>query len=143
MNFQFRLLLMLTAGCMIAAPNLSAQDPTTLAGRITSSAGEPLLGASIIIPSMNIGVASNSDGRYVLIVPASRATGQTVEMSVSMIGRATDAVQVTLRPGTQEFDFSLGEDPLLLDEIVVIGQAKCSGKSSASRSTRYGLKRSL
>ena len=122
MNFQFRLLFMLTVGCMFVAPKLSAQDPTRLAGRITSSAGQPLLGAFIIIPSMNIGVASNSDGRYALIVPASRATGQTVEMSVSMIGRATEAVQVTLRPGTQEFDFSLGEDPLLLDEIVVIGQ---------------------
>ena len=122
MVFRFRLLFMLTVGCMFAAPNLSAQEPTTLAGRITSSAGEPLLGASIIIPSMNIGVASNSEGRYALIVPASRATGQTVEMSVSMIGRSTEAVQVTLRPGIQEFDFSLGEDPLLLDEIVVIGQ---------------------
>ena len=122
MKFRFRLLFILTVGCLFAAPNLSAQDPTTLAGRITSSAGEPLLGASIFIPSMNIGVASNSDGRYVLIVPASRAMGQTVEMSVSMIGRATGAVQVTLRPGTQEFDFSLSEDPLLLDEIVVMGQ---------------------
>ena len=122
MNFQLRLLFMLTVGCMFVASKLSAQDPTRLAGRITSSAGQPLLGAFIIVPSMNIGVASNSDGRYVLIVPASRATGQTVEMSVSMIGRATEAVQVTLRPGTQEFDFSLGEDPLLLDEIVVIGQ---------------------
>ena len=122
MVFRFRLLFMLTVGCMFAVPNLSAQEPTTLAGRITSSAGEPLLGASIIIPSMNIGVASNSEGRYALIVPASRATGQTVEMSVSMIGRSTEAVQVTLRPGIQEFDFSLGEDPLLLDEIVVIGQ---------------------
>ena len=122
MNFQLRLLFMLTVGCMFVASKLSAQDPTRLAGRITSYAGQPLLGAFIITPSMNIGVASNSDGRYVLIVPASRATGQTVEMSVSMIGRATEAVQVTLRPGTQEFDFSLGEDPLLLDEIVVIGQ---------------------
>ena len=99
MNFQFRLLFMLTVGCMFVAPKLSAQDPTRLAGRITSSAGQPLLGAFIIIPSMNIGVASNSDGRYVLIVPASRATGQTVEMSVSMIGRATEAVQVTPSSG--------------------------------------------
>ena len=122
MKFRFRLLFMLTVGCMFSAPSLSAQDPTTLAGRITSSAGEPLSGASIVIPSMNIGVASSSEGRYALIVPASRATGQTVEMSVNMIGRSTEAVQVTLRPGTQEFDFRLGEDPLLLDEIVVIGQ---------------------
>ncbi len=122
MHLQFRLLFMLTVGCTIAAPNLSAQDPTTLAGRITSPEGQPLMAAAILIPSMNIGVASNSDGRYVLIVPASRATGQTVEMSVSLIGRASETLQVTLRPGTQELDFSLGEDPLLLDEIVVIGQ---------------------
>ena len=122
MHLQFRLLFMLTVGCTIAAPNLSAQDPTTLAGRVTSPEGQPLMAAAILIPSMNIGVASNSDGRYVLIVPASRATGQTVEMSVSLIGRASETVHVTLRPGTQELDFSLAEDPLLLDEIVVIGQ---------------------
>ena len=99
MRLQFRLLFMLTVGCTIAAPNLSAQDPTTLAGRITSPEGQPLMAADILIPSMNIGVASNSDGRYVLIVPASRATGQTVEMSVSLIGRASETLQVTLRPG--------------------------------------------
>ena len=121
MSFRFRLLFMLTVGCTTAAPNLSAQDPSTLAGRITSAAGEPLMAASILVPSMNIGVASNSDGRYVLIVPASRATGQTVEMSVSLIGRATETVQVTLRPGTQEFNFALADDPLRLDEIVVTG----------------------
>ena len=84
---------------MIAAPGISAQDPTTLAGRITASTGEPLLAASILIPAMNVGVASNADGRYVLIIPASRATGQTVNMSVNMIGRATETVEVTLRPG--------------------------------------------
>ena len=70
---------------------------------------------------MNVGVASNADGRYVLIIPASPATGQTVNMSVNMIGRATETVQVTLRPGTQEFNFVLADDPLLLDEIVVTG----------------------
>ena len=122
MSFRLRLLFMVTVGCTIATPNLSAQDPTSLAGRVTSSAGEPLMAASIVIPSMNIGVASNSEGRYVLVVPASRATGQTVEMSVSLIGRASQTVQVTLRPGTQEFNFTLGDDPLRLDEIVVTGQ---------------------
>ena len=121
MNPEIRLFFLLAAGFMIAAPGISAQDPTTLGGRITTSTGEPLLAASILIPSMNVGVASNADGRYVLIVPASRATGQTVSMTVSMIARASETVQVTLRPGTQEFDFVLADDPLLLDEIVVVG----------------------
>ena len=121
MSFRNRLMSMLTVGLVIAASGLSAQDPSSLAGRITGSTGEPLMAAAILIPSMNVGVASNSDGRYVLIVPASRATGQTVEMSVSMIGRATQTVEVTLSPGTQEFNFTLTDDPLLLDEIVVTG----------------------
>ena len=63
MNFQFRLLFMLTVGCMFVAPKLSAQDPTRLAGRITSSAGQPVLGALTIIPSVSSGVAGNPDGR--------------------------------------------------------------------------------
>ena len=87
MKFQFRLLLMLAVGCMVAAPGISAQDPTTLGGQITGGGGEPLQAASITIPSMNVGVVSNADGRYVLIVPASRATGQTVSLTVDLIGR--------------------------------------------------------
>ena len=105
----------------MAAPGLSAQNPTTLAGTITSSTGDPLFAASVLIPSMNIGVATNAQGRYVLIVPAARATGQTVSMTVNMIGRASQTVAVTLSPGTQEFNFVLADDPLLLDEIVVTG----------------------
>ena len=106
---------------MLAASSLSAQDPSTLAGRITTPEGGPLLSASVLIESMNVGVSTNADGRYVLIVPAARATGQTVTMSVGMIGRAAQTVEVTLRPGTQEFNFVLATDPLLLDEIVVTG----------------------
>ncbi len=121
MKFQFRLLLMLAVACMVAAPGISAQDPTTIGGQITGSGGEPLASASILIPSMNVGVVSNADGRYVLIVPASRATGQTVSLTVDMIGRSSQSVVVTLNPGTQEFNFVLTEDPLLLDEIVVTG----------------------
>ena len=105
----------------MAAPGLSAQNPTTLAGTITSSTGDPLFAASVLIPSMNVGVATNAQGRYVLIVPAARATGQTVSMTVNMIGRASQTVAVTLSPGTQEFNFVLADDPLLLDEIVVTG----------------------
>jgi len=121
MNSQFRLFLFLAVGFLIGVPGLSAQDPTTLGGRITSSTGEGLVAASILIPSMNIGVSSNNDGRYVLIVPAARATGQAVTLNISLIGRVSQTVVVTLTPGTQEFNFVLAEDPLLLDEIVVTG----------------------
>ena len=121
MNSQFRLLIMLAAGLMLAAPGLSAQNPSILAGQITTPEGQPLLSASVFLESLNLGVSTNASGQYVLIVPASRATGQTLDMTVSMIGRASVTQQVTLSPGTQEFDFVLTTDPLLLDEVVVTG----------------------
>ena len=114
-------LTLFTLASVILAPGLSAQDPSTFGGIVTGSQGEVLQSASILIESMNLGVVTNAAGRYVLIVPASRASGQTVTMSVSLIGRATQTVVVTLRPGTQEFNFMLENDVLLLDEIVVTG----------------------
>ena len=132
-NSHFRPLWMLTVGCLIAASGLSAQEPTTLAGQVTSDAGRSLWGASIVIESMSIGVSTNTEGRYVLIVPASRAVGQTVTMTVDLIGRASQTVQVTLSPGTQELNFVLAADPLLLDEIVV------TGLGLATRRQRLGV----
>jgi TonB-linked SusC/RagA family outer membrane protein len=106
----------------IAAPPVSAQEPTTLTGSVLTPAGVPVEAATVFIESMNLGVLTNAQGRFLLIVPASRRVGDaTVEVRASQIGRASQVQTITLQPGTQVLDFVLADDPLLLDAIVVTG----------------------
>ncbi len=114
--------LVVLAIAMLPALSLSAQEPTTISGRVTSSAGQVMANASVFIQSMNLGTLTNAQGRYMLIVPAARVTGQTIKLQVSQIGYKTVSADVTLRPGTVAHDFTLETDPLKLDEIVVTGQ---------------------
>lgn len=100
----------------------SAQEPTTLTGSVRSPAGVPVDAATIFIESLNLGVLSNPQGRFILIVPASRRVGDArVDLRASQIGRSSQVQTITLQPGTQVVDFVLADDPLLLEAIVVTG----------------------
>ena len=106
----------------IAAPPVSAQEPTTLTGSVLTPAGIPVEAATVFIESMNLGVLTNAQGRYLLIVPASRRVGDAqVDVRASQIGRTSLVQAITLQPGTMVLDFVLGEDPLQLEAIVVTG----------------------
>lgn len=122
MRFKQCRLLMVAVGVALCAPGLDAQEPTTLTGAVTDAAGRPLPSASVHIPSMSLGVLSNAQGRFIIIIPASRVTGQTVTVEASLIGHTTVERTVTLTPGSQVVDFQLGDDPLQLEAIVVTGQ---------------------
>lgn len=98
-----------------------AQEPATITGRVTSETGAPLASANIFIESMSLGTVTNQEGRYLLIVPASRVQGQQITVTISLLGYRTLTRSVTLNSGTINEDFQLAQDPLLLDEIVVTG----------------------
>ncbi|HUP51966.1 MAG TPA: TonB-dependent receptor plug domain-containing protein, partial [Longimicrobiales bacterium] len=106
----------------IAAPPVSAQEPTTLTGSVLTPAGVPVEAATVFIEAMNLGVLTNAQGRYLLIVPASRRVGDAqVQVRASQIGRTSLVQAITLQPGTMVLDFVLGDDPLQLEAIVVTG----------------------
>lgn len=121
MHLSFRRLLLPVVASVLAVGGLQAQEPTTLTGRVTGTEGVPIEAASVYIESMNIGVLTNNQGRYLMIIPASRVTGQTVTVRASLIGRSAQEQQATLTPGTQVLDFVLATDPLRLEEIIVTG----------------------
>ncbi|GMR13934.1 MAG: SusC/RagA family TonB-linked outer membrane protein [Gemmatimonadota bacterium] len=100
---------------------LDAQQPVTLTGTVTTDDGQPIAAASILISDLNLQTLSNDEGRFLMLVPASRAVGQQVAVSASIIGRRTATETVTLTSGTITINFSLGADPLRLEEIVVTG----------------------
>jgi len=115
-----RQLSLCAAALVLAALPVSAQEPTTLTGTVTTTGGAAVETGSVFIQSLSIGVLTNAQGRYVLIVPATaRAANATVDVTASLIGYTTVTQTVTLRPGTQVLDFVLGEDPLRIAGVTV------------------------
>ncbi len=106
----------------LLAPTLvSAQQATTIAGRVGREDGEPLPGATVGIPSLGTGTTTRADGRYTLTVPANRAQGQAVILSVRAIGYKPETKEITLAEGELTLDFNLAPNPLQLGELVVTG----------------------
>ncbi|MGD8289372.1 MAG: TonB-dependent receptor plug domain-containing protein, partial [Gemmatimonadota bacterium] len=105
---------------MLAALPVSAQEPTTLTGTVMTNSGAPVETGTVFIESLSLGTLTNAQGRYVIIVPASaRAGNATVDVTAQLIGYTTEVQTVTLQPGTQVLDFTLGEDPLRIAGVTV------------------------
>ncbi len=98
-----------------------AQGQTVISGRVTGANGDALRGANVVIPELQISVATNETGGYSIVIPQARANGQGVVMRVRAIGYTPDTKQVALRAGTQTFNFSLSKDVNHLAEVVVTG----------------------
>ena len=117
-----RVLLFAVALCWSTAAGATAQEGTTLVGRITTVPdAQPLGGATVSIAALNVSAVTDQDGRYSLDVPADRAKNQTVELRVSFTGIPTKTVQVTLAPGqiTRDVEVGLG----FFEEITVGSRA--------------------
>src|SRR5207302_1781502 len=78
---------------------LAAQEPVTITGKVTSDAGLPLGQVELAIPTMGLGALSREDGRYAILVPGARASGQTVTLVARRLGYKSQPVQVTLTAG--------------------------------------------
>ena len=96
---------------------VSAQQPTTVSGRVTSE-GTPLQGALVAIPALGLGGYTNAEGLYTISTPAT-ATGRTVMLTARRIGYRPDSAQITLSGGTVERDISLSVSATRLTGIVV------------------------
>jgi TonB-dependent SusC/RagA subfamily outer membrane receptor len=105
-----------------AASVASAQSGATISGTVTSEEGTPLPGATVLIQGTTIGTHTDDAGRYTIVVPASRANGQTSTLIARTIGYAARQVPIVLTAGsTVTQNFSLVVNPLNLDVVVVTG----------------------
>jgi outer membrane receptor protein involved in Fe transport len=118
---------------LLGIPGLiSAQATGTVAGRVVDAASQrPLSDAQVFIPGSGIGTLSNNQGAFVLrSVPA----GETL-IRVQLIGYATQEELANVRPGeTTTLEFSLGQDAIALEEIVVTGVGKETARRKLSTS---------
>ncbi|WP_301746451.1 carboxypeptidase-like regulatory domain-containing protein, partial [uncultured Duncaniella sp.] len=90
---------------------LSANAQTSVTGTVTDETGEPLIGASVIVPGSTIGASTDIDGNFKLNV------AQGKKIRVSYVGYVTQEVTVK----GNNLKIVLKEDNELLDEVVVIG----------------------
>jgi TonB-linked SusC/RagA family outer membrane protein len=97
----------------------SAQQGTTVTGRVTTEANTPLQGATVSIPSLSLGAYTNAEGRYSIVVPAARATGQAVSIVARRIGYQPTTVSITLSGPAVSHDFSLTTATTQLEGVVV------------------------
>jgi outer membrane receptor protein involved in Fe transport len=97
----------------------SAQNTGSVSGRVVDAASlRPLADVQVTIVGTGLGTLSNSQGAYIIQnVPPGEIT-----MRVIILGYGTQEQTVTILPGeVAHADFSLGQDAIALEEIVVTG----------------------
>ena len=113
---------MVAAASVLSLPTeLTAQQPVTITGDVTSDAGTPLPDASVFIQTMNLATQTRGDGKYTLVIPSARVAGQTVTLSVRLVGYTSASAQITLTGGTVTQPFKLVLNPFQLGTVVVTG----------------------
>jgi len=100
-------------------------------GTIQDEMGNPLPGANIIIPALNLGTASGQDGKYVLKVPSAMVKGQKVKLEVSFVGYKKQSMLIVLTKGTMKLNFTMKEDIFQSEAVVVTGIASKTSKAVA------------
>ena len=113
--------LLLGAGLLASALPAAAQEPGRVTGQVTmEGSGAPLGEVQIFMTDTGIGSLTRQNGRYVLLnVPPG-----SYEIRAERIGLGSMTAQITVAVGqTVVQDFTLTEQALGLDEIVVTGTA--------------------
>lgn len=97
----------------VAAADSQQSALKKVSGVITDKSGQPVIGASVMVPKTTLGAVTDVDGKYSFEVPAG-----TASLEVSCIGYVTK--QITLGVSSV-YDVQLDEDYELLAETVVVG----------------------
>ena len=116
-----RLVLAALAALLAAAPPLQAQATGTVRGTVASTgSGRALAGARVQVVGTQLGAVTGASGEYTINgVPAGRATLRAV-----VIGHSPSDRSVTVTAGAEtRADFTLAEQALSLDAVVVTGTA--------------------
>ena len=95
-----------------------AQQTGAISGRVADQQGNAISGAEVVIDAIRKGALTNASGNYVIAdVPAGAHT-----VRVRFIGYRPQTAQVSVAPGGEATqDFTLGIDPLGLEDLVVTG----------------------
>lgn len=99
-----------------------AQAQATITGKVSDTNGQPLGGAQVVIRELaSFGATTASNGTYTIVVTADRARGQSLTLVARYLGKSPSTKAITLNQGSQEVNFTLRDDPLRLEDVVVTG----------------------
>ena len=122
-----------TGAFMVMLAWVPAQAQTgTVTGTVrNATSGQPIAGAQVSIPALNIGALANNVGRYLLLnVPAG-----THSVQVQYIGYGSESVEVTVAAGqTAAADARLRSEAISLDGVVVTGTAGAARRREVGNS---------
>ncbi len=109
-NKPYKIVLLLLF-CFLQA--IAYPQEKTITGKVTSSGGEVLPGASVVVKGTTTGTTTDIDGNYSLRVPDDNAI-----LIFSFVGYGTKEIPVR---GAASINVTLEEDLMKLDEVVVVG----------------------
>ena len=104
-----KLLLLLISLCSVLA--LQAQQQT-VTGTVLDDTGQPVIGATVVVPGTTTGTVTDIDGQFSLSVPEG-----TPALEISYLGYSTNNLVLT---GANTYDVALRQG-LALDEVIVTG----------------------
>lgn len=111
-KINFKKLLATTLFCAFAL-GVNAQNATQkVSGRVLDDAGQPIVGAAVIVDGTTTGTVTDLDGNYTIMTPADAS------IKVSFIGYDDVLMPVN---GRSTLDFTLSDAYTELDELVVVG----------------------
>ena len=105
----------LLLGFVLCGLTTFAQTERTIVGNVIDNFGEPLIGATVVVPRTGIGTTTDIDGNFRLTVPAT-----TEVLEVAYTGYATTTTPIT---GQDRLTITMADDVIGLSETVVIGYA--------------------
>ncbi|HQI43664.1 MAG TPA: SusC/RagA family TonB-linked outer membrane protein, partial [Dysgonamonadaceae bacterium] len=108
---RVKLKLLFTLLFVLCTLIITAQE-RTIRGVVKDTSGEPVIGANVRVKNTTIGTATDINGNYTLVVPASANT-----LVATYIGMKEVEVPIT----GNVVDITMEEDVSNLDEVVVIG----------------------
>ena len=115
---------------------LHAQNGITVTGSVTDNAGEPLIGASVVVKGQtSLGTVTDFDGNFQLKVPSESSV-----LVISYVGMSTKEMKVGKQ---RNFKVTL-QDDTQLEEVVVVGygqQKKASVVGAITQTTGEVLER--
>jgi TonB-linked SusC/RagA family outer membrane protein len=111
----------------LVTPALAHAQAAIITGRVISDQGQPLAGANVFVPELNISAGTNQAGAYTITVPGSRVQGQSITVRARAIGyQPSPSTPITLSASTQTVNFSLAKDLTELSKVVVTGVTKAT-----------------
>ncbi len=115
---------------LLLGTGLLAQSmPFAVDGKVVDENQVPLIGVTVLIPSIGAGTITDLEGNYAL---DARGPAGAYTIQYSYVGYSTEDVTIDVANSGQRFseDITMTTDALRMDEVVVIGSSVTSSRRS-------------